>query len=609
MQIESCNTVQASFLWPWSTDCEAIQQNSLLKHCGKMPQIREKPSTGFRKGFLLSSSSKQSKKKQAHAVVKPKPKQDNKTSSALLDLEEDKSPLLFVADHDETSTETEAETQTKPLHVLISEQYNDSDVSTDGFGLTAVSTRRKSPLITEGPTNDSRITEVSEKDSVSVRQRKEEKSPLLWEVPSPLEAPSRPNTDPVEDSNATIMNPENLLSTKGRIAEKATSLEPNPQLSHELPNLLWKLKQAKQEEQTIVEQFVTNQVQSDADWKIMWAFVLNGIAEDTSSRRTSPSVQLGISLLETKNGLESFVIFLDINDDKQSRVLALGGAILIHRFCAGIRKTNCAVSNVAWLTQVVPSLSKIVFASPTKRSVLSQQSITAAYDIVALASTQKNGIATLDLESNLWDALATINDLLQVQQGWVENSFKAKSATMDTYSVDASRRKCTLAVIHDWRVIIKEALRLHEGVQVEGGGGPEDLTNLTEYTCLQLAGDTTVSDGLGSLHQTLSDDPTKLCADAIVECMQIGTQLVQSIREKQESQEVQSWQRERVRAILRGVAAWLGQSKKHLQALTKKPATEDATSGCTYLRQVTDLCIQLLRCDTDSAVDLDLSVL
>ena len=148
-------------------------------------------------------------------------------------------------------------------------------------------------------------------------------------------------------------------------------------------------------------------------------------------------------------------------------------------------------------------------------------------------------------------------------------------------------------------------------ILINGAEQDDDaLANLTEYSCLQLKGESSDGfepPGFGGLHQTLSSQSPKLTAEQIVSCMQVGVQLLQSIREKKESDEIQSWQRERVRTILRGVAAWLGQTKKHLHSLTKSAGKSD--SDKTYLYRATDLCLKLLRCDTDEAVALVLTIL
>jgi len=360
-----------------------------------------------------------------------------------------------------------------------------------------------------------------------------------------------------------------------------------------------------------VKQFVSEHIQCNADWKFAWDFILKAVAEDSSSRR-SPSVRLGIMLLQMNEGLDSFVSFLNPCEDKHSRVLALGGAVLINQFCERMRETKMPIANKAWLTTVLPRLSKIVLECPTKRSVLSQQCITAAYEILALVSEQEDCIARLNLQSTLWDALFNIDKLLQVQHGWIEKSLP--EADSRDGSADATRKKCTLAVLSDWRLVLREALRLHESLQIEGERRPADdaLARLTEYTCLQLKGDSSdvfPAFGLGGFHQTLSDHPPKLTAEEILSCLKSCMQLLQSIKEKEESDEMQSWQTERLRGILRSIAAWLGQSKKNLHSLAKqKGLAGDSGTETTCLRQATDFSIVLLRCDNNESVDLILAI-
>ena len=224
-------------------------------------------------------------------------------------------------------------------------------------------------------------------------------------------------------------------------------------------------------------------------------------------------------------------------------------------------------------------------------------------------------LLNLDLETTLWGALSIIVELLQVQHGWIEKSLQRDGPSI---SGDTSRKQCTLGVIYDWRVMLKEALRLEEGLRMqstdEGHIVRDELTRLTEYTCLQLQGDTLINGtddgGFGSLHQTLSNEPPTYTAQQIVTFMQDGTRLLQSIREKKTSEEVQSWQIERVRAILRGVSAWLGQSKKYLQTMTKiHYCNPDGGPDKTCLEQAVDLSIKLFRVDTDESANLVLAIL
>lgn len=570
-----------------------------------MPHSKQKPSTGFRKGFLLSESTKKSKKKKASEPVK---KTTKAVSSALLDVEHaNQNPLLFVFD---STPESVPETpKTEPLHVLFGEEDNEAGdaVNDNGFALTAVSTRRKSPLIQDTtPADDGDILIREQNDGP------ENTKQLLWEVPSSkatgilVDSNSNVDVSHKDDTQSDSREPIPIVVEEG--------LEPNVMLAHELPNLLWKLKQNRsaEHEETLVQEFVTSNIQSTADWKVAWQFILNRIAEELS-RPKSPSVRLGIMLLQMKEGLDAFILFLEPSTDKHSRVLALSAAVLTSRFCNDKRKTKSRVSNKAWLTNVLPMLSKTVLSSaePGKRTVLMQQSISAALDIVAMCCGQEDGIALLDLKSTLWNAMSIVDDLFRLQQGWIECSLVVPTSDSSprTSSPDASRKKCTLAVLNDWRLIVKEALRLCERIQMEGEEHNDDaIARLTQYTCLQLTGES--SDGFGGLHQTLSNDPPRLSAAEIVVCLQRGAQLVQSMREQKEAEELISWQRERVRAILRGVAAWLGRSKKHLQALAR-PSTEAVNThpGNTYLRQAADLSMNLLRCHSNECVNLVMSIL
>ena len=138
---------------------------------------QNKQKSGFRKGFLLSSTKKSTKKK----APPPKPKQQ--ASSALLDVEEqNQSPLLFVGESSVSESEVlpEAVAENKPLHVLITKD-DDCDTRDEPLGLTAVSTRRKSPLIQEV----SPVTPLIQAESshASSSRAKHDK-PLLWEVPT-----------------------------------------------------------------------------------------------------------------------------------------------------------------------------------------------------------------------------------------------------------------------------------------------------------------------------------------------------------------------------------------------------------------------------------------
>ena len=195
-----------------------------------MSQSKQKPSTGFRKGFLLSSNKKSNKRSP------PKPKAT--VSSALLDVEQDSSSsLLFVSEIDDSSeTTTASQTINTPLHVMISKVEEHKDDNNE-LGLTAISTKRKSPLIQQVPENDDdKRVENHVGPSLEVAEEK----PLLGEIPS---SPSTSTTEPVTLVDAST--PEPVTSEEEDTLPKIHSSENNTLtlLAHELPTLLWKLKQ------------------------------------------------------------------------------------------------------------------------------------------------------------------------------------------------------------------------------------------------------------------------------------------------------------------------------------------------------------------------------
>jgi hypothetical protein len=328
-----------------------------------------------------------------------------------------------------------------------------------------------------------------------------------------------------------------------------------------------------------------------------------------------------------QHGLDSFVAFIQPNNNKRSRVLALGAANLVGCYFRSIRETNNSVSIKPWLTAALPQLAKVVLECPTKRSMLSQQCMTAAYDIVAAASEQRDGRPVHDVKLIIWDAMSTLDRLLEVRYGWIEKPLpNVKSFCGDFFS-DISRQQCTLAVLHDLRLVIKENLRIIESILIEDGDSiGESRAELATVVCSQFTGEymNGLSVAIGGLSQTLSNDSPRLSAEQILTCMQCATELLHSIREKDGSDDVLSWKKERMRALLRGVAAWLGQSKKNLQSLYKAssagscdtgPGTlssmQQVPSNCenTFREQVIDLCTCLLRSDTDESVELVLAIL
>jgi hypothetical protein len=253
--------------------------------------------------------------------------------------------------------------------------------------------------------------------------------------------------------------------------------------------------------------------------------------------------------------------------------------------------------------------------------------MTAAYDIVAAASEQRCGMPVHDVKLIIWDAMSTCDRLLELQHGWIEKSLSNVKSFPGDFSSDVSRKQCTLAVLHDWRLVIKENLRIIESILIEDGESiDESRAEISTIVCSQFTGEymNGLSVAIGGLSQTLSIDSLRLSAEQILTCMQCAAELLHSIREKEGSDDVLSLKKERMRALLRGVAAWLGRSKKNLQSLNKAssvgscdvdPGTvssiQQVPSNCekTFVEHVTELCICLLLSDTDESVELVLAIL
>jgi hypothetical protein len=167
-------------------------------------------------------------------------------------------------------------------------------------------------------------------------------------------------------------------------------------------------------------------------------------------------------------------------------------------------------------------------------------------------------------------------------------------------------------------LVIKDNLRILERILIEDGDdADESRAELTKIVCMQFTGEyvNDITFTTGGLTQTLSDDPPKLSAQQILTCMQCAAELLHSIRENEGSDDVLSWKKERVRALLRGVAAWLGQSKKNLLSSSKEsvekggPGADGLNREKTVVEQATDLCICLLRLDSNESVELVLAIL
>lgn len=559
-------------------------------------------SKGFRKGFLLSKPSK----------MKPD-KCPVKTSCALLDVE-DRKPLLLV--NEDEPCETPVSLQ-NPFHALINEE--------DDVGLTEVSTRRKVPQIQEV------IEDEAIRESTSFLSPRD-KRPLFEEIQALPMFKNDQQDEAAElklsvngihsqlDSGSNSLSPSAHVM---RVSDETdvASMACLSQLAQEVSRILWKLRRSDQDR--AIDVFVSKHLHSEQEWAFVWDSILEAIAQDKS--QSNPSVRLGVVLLQY--GLDSFVSFIQPTYNKRSRVLALGAADLVGCYFRCIRENNSLGARKSWLTAALPQLAKVVLECPTKRSLLSQRCMTAAYDIVAAASEQRYGMPVRDVELTIWDAMSTWDRLLEVQHGWTEKSLPNVKSFPDDFSVDISRKQCTLAVIRDWRLVIKENQRIMERILLEDGDSiGKSRAELTTVVCSLFTGEymNGLSVAIGGISQTLSSDSPRLSTEKILTCMQCAAEFSHSIRENEGSDDVLSWKKERMRALLRGVAAWLGQSKKNLQSLYKTSSAERCDTGpgtitsiqqvpsnCkkTFLEQVTDLCIRLLRADTYDSVELVLAIL
>ena len=568
----------------------------------------KRSTTGFRKGFLLSKKSVKRKEKA-------------KASSDLLEIEEDRSsdPFLIV-------TEQEPEIHMNPLYDPL-EDSNENDL-----GLFQVSTRRKSPLIQEHvfmenhqSKQETRAEVIDKKEpllsEVTTLRRREKDScgsqpKKVEENAVELDADSKQPTAPLHLSEESAdTKPMNSWSDSQTIAKPTTSPIHSAQ---ELSRVLWTLQQHAGDD-GVAREFVTRHLQSE--WTFVWDFILEAIAQDPSS--TNPSVRLGMVMLEHE--LDSFVPFLRPTSDKRSRVLALGAAELTRCYTRRIRETTRPIEIMVWLKEVLPRLTCTVMEVPGKRTLLSQRCMTCAVELMATVAEQTNANDCADGDLFLRDTMSTLGQLLDVQRGWIIKSMPKMPASPGQFSPEASRKGCMLAVIADWKNIIKEGQRIYERTQLEDAVDSDAYRmQLTRVACTQLAGESL--DGLetiavGGLIQTLSHDPPKLTADQILLCLESALELLYSIREKKESKDEDlEWQKERLHSILRGVAAWLGQHKKHLQRLNALPASADTNgavdsamprsrSGATIQEQATGLCIRLLRSDGHDSVNLVLTIL
>lgn len=496
--------------------------------------------------------------------------------------------------------------------------------------VTQVSTRRKARLIQDVSEDHAKLDEsISSTSSLPDKDRR----PLLSEVRT-----SRIVTNGPQDGAAGVKLPDSGIANshaqkpwnRSQLDLESSSVPPSadfgsvgdetepttcfPQLTQMISGILWKSKRSDQDE--AIEQLVSSHLHSDRERAFVWDSILEAIAQDQSDK--SPSVRLGVRLLQHR-GVDSFVSFLQPNDnDKRSRVLALGAAELVGCYFQCTRQMNSSTLK-SWVTAALPLLAKVVLTCPTKRSVLSQRCMIAAYEIVAAAYKQNDGIPVHDVRLSIWDTMSTLDVLLKVQQGWIEKSLPIGNLLPGDISADVSRKQCTLAVLHDWRLIIKEDLRILEKILIEGGDdADESRSELTKIVCFQFTGESIngINVAIGGLTQTLSNDPPKLSARQILTCMQCAADLLHSIRGEEGSEDLLSWKKERVRALLRGVVAWLGQSKKNLLSLSKVssvekggPGTDGSDGEKTVVEQVTDLCICLLRLDADESVELVLAIL
>jgi hypothetical protein len=353
----------------------------------------------------------------------------------------------------------------------------------------------------------------------------------------------------------------------------------------------------------------------------------------TSQRATLPCLIMAKILLRQRvsslvpfflsSGGGTILVVVD-DDDKKRRVLALHATIVLEASLQDVFATNYGQVDVdrydvddddddrTFLTDllqyILPRLVDMV--SPKRRTVLAQQCLQASYATIhtavyLLSSSTATATATITpppsslslsmqaLFLSLWKATTcSLRQLLQVHCSWtdpssptalVANASHIASSSNKNNNVatnnsrsdkqNKARKACMSAVLVDWQQQLREhERRLEHFICEKEMASDEAMIRVCESWCVTLAGvqvDGISNTTIGCLHQTLislqtsnqfDHDKRIFTAKDMRRCLQAA-------------KEDQSENQQHQHALLRGIAAWFGHSKRHGEEIMRETPT------------------------------------
>jgi len=440
---------------------------------------------GLRKGFLLSESNKSlSKQAKIATASRPTSSHAQASSSTLIDVEEkveeynDQQSIFFIGSSNSQNLLGKSGSSNSKL-------LNSSECSKPSLML---------PL---------RIGDDSDEHSIGIR---EVSSGKIHEVVVETEKLQKVTT-----SCSFIDKTSTLVQCDNGSFDEPISLTQSSFIEKEFFRTLWKIPKVSNPHQ-ISQQFIDNCLVSASHWRHAWMLVFDRLAQTDAD--SSSAVELGYEMMHSY-GMKLPATFIVLVKDRKSRVSAFGAATFFEIVALKCLAANANVMRDL-LALVYPGLIQIANDGCTNRSRLSQQAFQAACTIVALSSE------VYSIYDEFIIALPGLDCLLEIQQKWIKSSLANK-----TRRIQLARKHCTLAVISNWRTVLKDPAR-------------------RKFNCTLRIGDSC----FGGLVQTVCSKPDKIEAKIIIA----------RLSEAKDS--------ESSSFAIRGLAAWLGNNKRHLQDLT-----------------------------------------
>ena len=318
------------------------------------------------------------------------------------------------------------------------------------------------------------------------------------------------------DERTTLLDvePLSVLDVDPPSANERLSLTHASTVNKEFAHLIWSLRKVPKASQ-VIQHFIESYLVTYSHWRYAWMLLLDKLAQD--DRESPLLVEIGYEMM-TSYGLGIPATFLVLTEGKNSRVSALGAASFFEKVARKCRSESNIVTLRELLNLVYPSVLQIAIGCGATRSRLSHQAVMAASAIVIVSSE------VTSIRSEFIQVLPGMDRLLEIQQLWIQSSLASNEKGSQT-----ARKQCSLAVITDWRNIL------------ENSTTNEILCNANHF---------------GGLYQILCPDPTTMTPKDMVASLS-------QIKDYASS-----------RYFARGLAAWLGNSGKHLkqfQQATESP--------------------------------------